>query len=54
MAGRIWRQGLPGGSVGENERGSTLINAGDRLYILNPRRRHAELEDVVSWWRQGV
>jgi len=25
-----------------------------RMGTLNPRRRHPELEDVVSRWRQGV
>jgi cell volume regulation protein A len=35
-------------------RGSTLVSPGDRLHILNPRRRHPELEDALTRWRQRV
>jgi cell volume regulation protein A len=35
-------------------RGSTLIQPGDRLYLLNPRRRHPELEDVLARWQQRI
>lgn len=35
-------------------RGSTLIRAGDRLYILHPRSQHLDLMDVFSRWRQRV
>jgi potassium/hydrogen antiporter len=35
-------------------RGSTLIQAGDRLYIVNPRSQHPDLLDVFTRWRQRV
>lgn len=35
-------------------RGSTRLQPGDRLYILNPRARHPELEDVLARWRQRI
>lgn len=35
-------------------RGSTLLQPGDRLYILNPRRQHLDLMDVFARWRQRV
>ena len=35
-------------------RGSTRIQPGDRLYILNPRSPHLDLMDVFTRWRQGV
>jgi cell volume regulation protein A len=35
-------------------RGSTLIQPGDRLYILSPRTHHPDLLDVFSRWRQRV
>ncbi len=34
--------------------GATLLQPGDRLYILNPRTRHPELEDVLARWRQRI
>lgn len=34
--------------------GSTLIQPGDRLYILNPRTQHPELMDVFVRWQQRV
>ena len=35
-------------------RGSTMINPGDRLFVLVPRNRRADLEDVFSRWRRRV
>ncbi len=35
-------------------RGSTLIQPGDRLYVLNPRHRHPELQDVLTRWQQRI
>jgi cell volume regulation protein A len=35
-------------------RGSTVIRAGDRLFILIPRKDRADLEDVFSRWRRRV
>ena len=35
-------------------RGSTIVNAGDRLYVLAPRNQLLELEDVFTRWRQRV
>ena len=35
-------------------RGSTVLEAGDRLFVLIPRRRRADLEDVFSRWRRRV
>lgn len=35
-------------------RGSTVVRAGDRLYILSPRRQHPDLMDVLARWRQRV
>ena len=35
-------------------RGSTVIQAGDRLFVLAPRARRPELEDVFSRWRRRV
>lgn len=35
-------------------RGSTVIQPGDRLYVLNPRRPHPELEDVLTRWQQRI
>jgi cell volume regulation protein A len=34
--------------------GSTLVEAGDRLVILVPRKLHADLEDVLIRWRRLV
>jgi cell volume regulation protein A len=35
-------------------RGSTLIQPGDRLYILSPRSQRPDLLDVFTRWRQRV
>jgi cell volume regulation protein A len=35
-------------------RGSTLIQPGDRLFVLAPRAVRPELEDVFSRWRRRV
>ena len=35
-------------------RGSTVIEAGDRLFVLAPRESRPELEDVFSRWRRRV
>jgi cell volume regulation protein A len=35
-------------------RGSTVLEAGDRLFVLVPRRSRADLEDVFSRWRRRV
>ena len=35
-------------------RGSTVIEAGDRLFVLAPRELRADLEDVFSRWRRRV
>jgi cell volume regulation protein A len=35
-------------------RGSTVIEAGDRLFVLAPRTLRPELEDVFSRWRRRV
>jgi potassium/hydrogen antiporter len=35
-------------------RGSTRIEAGDHLFVLIPRRRRADLEDVFGRWRRRV
>lgn len=35
-------------------RGSTAVQAGDRLFVLVPRRRRADLEDVFARWRRRV
>jgi cell volume regulation protein A len=35
-------------------RGSTVIQAGDRLFVLVPRTMRADLEDVFSRWRRRV
>ena len=35
-------------------RGSTVVEAGDRLFVLVPRRSRADLEDVFSRWRRRV
>jgi cell volume regulation protein A len=35
-------------------RGSTVIEPGDRLFVLAPRNVHPELEDVFSRWRRRV
>jgi potassium/hydrogen antiporter len=35
-------------------RGSTVIQAGDRLFILIPRTRRPDLEDVFARWRRRV
>ena len=35
-------------------RGSTLIRPGDRLFVLSPHDRRAELEDVFARWRRRV
>jgi potassium/hydrogen antiporter len=35
-------------------RGSTLIQPGDRLFVLAPRAIRADLEDVFSRWRRRV
>ncbi|NUT54463.1 MAG: potassium/proton antiporter [Thermoleophilia bacterium] len=35
-------------------RGSTVVKAGDRLFVLIPRSMRADLEDVFSRWRRRV
>jgi cell volume regulation protein A len=35
-------------------RGSTLIEPGDRLFVLAPRTLRPELEDVFTRWRRRV
>ena len=35
-------------------RGSTVVEAGDRLFVLIPRTIRADLEDVFSRWRRRV
>jgi cell volume regulation protein A len=35
-------------------RGSTVLEAGDRLFVLVPRKSRADLEDVFSRWRRRV
>jgi potassium/hydrogen antiporter len=35
-------------------RGSTVIEPGDRLFVLAPRDNRPELEDVFSRWRQRI
>jgi cell volume regulation protein A len=35
-------------------RGSTTIEPGDRLFVLVPRTRRGDLEDVFERWRRRV
>ena len=35
-------------------RGSTILEPGDRLFVLAPRAIRADLEDVFSRWRRRV
>jgi cell volume regulation protein A len=35
-------------------RGSTVVEAGDMLFVLVPRKMRADLEDVFSRWRRRV
>jgi potassium/hydrogen antiporter len=35
-------------------RGSTLVEPGDRLFVLAPRTNRPELEDVFERWRRRV
>ena len=35
-------------------RGSTVVQAGDRLFVLIPRAKRPDLEDVFSRWRRRV
>ena len=35
-------------------RGSTVVEAGDRLFVLIPRTMRADLEDVFARWRRRV
>ena len=35
-------------------RGSTILHAGDRLFVLVPRKSRADLEDVFSRWRRRI
>jgi potassium/hydrogen antiporter len=35
-------------------RGSTVVQPGDHLFVLVPRKRRADLEDVFSRWRRRV
>jgi cell volume regulation protein A len=35
-------------------RGSTIVEPGDRLFVLAPRKMRADLEDVFSRWRRRV
>jgi len=35
-------------------RGSTVVESGDRLFVLVPRMMRADLEDVFTRWRRLV
>jgi potassium/hydrogen antiporter len=35
-------------------RGSSILQAGDRLFVLIPRKRRPELEDVFARWRRRI
>jgi cell volume regulation protein A len=35
-------------------RGSTVVEAGDRLFVLVPRGMRADLDDVFTRWRRRV
>jgi cell volume regulation protein A len=35
-------------------RGSTVVQSGDRLFVLVPHNQRADLEDVFSRWRRRV
>jgi cell volume regulation protein A len=35
-------------------RGSTMVEPGDRLFVLIPRTNRADLEDVFARWRRRV
>jgi cell volume regulation protein A len=35
-------------------RGSTVVEPGDRLFVLAPRSMRPEIEDVFSRWRRRV
>jgi cell volume regulation protein A len=35
-------------------RGSTVVEPGDRLFVLVPHTRREDLEDVFSRWRRRV
>jgi Trk K+ transport system NAD-binding subunit len=35
-------------------RGSTVVKTGDRLFVLVPHTKRADLEDVFSRWRRRV
>ncbi len=35
-------------------RGSTIVQPGDRLFVLAPRKRRKDLEDVFARWRRRV
>jgi cell volume regulation protein A len=35
-------------------RGSTIVEPGDRLFVLAPRKMRADLEDVFTRWRRRV
>ena len=35
-------------------RGSTIVRAGDRLYVLAPPERRPDLEDVLGRWRRTI
>ena len=35
-------------------RGSTVVRAGDRLYVLAPHASRAALDDVFDRWRRRV
>ena len=35
-------------------RGSTVLESGDRLFVLAPRTNRPELEDVFTRWRRRV
>jgi cell volume regulation protein A len=35
-------------------RGSTVVRAGDLLFVLVPRKRRADLEDVFTRWRRRI
>jgi Trk K+ transport system NAD-binding subunit len=35
-------------------RGSTTVEAGDRLFVLVPKDKRADLENVFARWRRRV
>jgi potassium/hydrogen antiporter len=35
-------------------RGSTIVEAGDRLFVLVPHKQRADLDDVFGRWRRRI